>query len=116
MRRRIVQSRGFNKKLNNLVAKRRLFPKDFENFLKKLVENPEIGKLIVGTGGVRKIRLKSSSKGKSSGFRVCYFNDSKREELFLILIYQKNEQDDLTMQEKKILKDLTKMIKAKKYE
>lgn len=113
MKRLIIQTRNFAKKLDNLLDKKRLLHKDFESFKKKLVENPEAGDLIPGTGGVRKIRLKSSSQGKSGGFRICYFDDKKNSELFLVLIYQKNEQENLTAEEKKVLKELINAIKKK---
>ena len=111
MKRHIVQTRAFAKAVDEFIAKKRLLHEDFEAFKKTLTENPEAGDLIPGTGGVRKTRLKSATKGKSGGFRVCYFDDAKNEELFLILIYQKNEQENLTAGEKRALKELTDAIK-----
>lgn len=113
MKRRIIQIRAFAKTVDALINRKRLLSEDFEAFKKKLIENPEEGDLITGTGGVRKTRLKSASKGKSGGFRVCYFDDPESEELFLILIYQKNEQENLTAGEKKALKELTDAIKKR---
>ena len=113
MKRHFVQTRAFSKSINDLIDKKKLLHEDFEAFKKKLTENPEEGDLIRGTGGVRKTRLKSATKGKSGGFRICYFDDSKSEELFLILIYQKNEQETLTADEKKDLKGLTDAIKRR---
>ncbi len=74
------------------------------------MENPEEGDPIQGTGGLRKTRLKSSSKGKSGGFRVCYCDIPEKETLFLILIYAKNEKEDLDSKEKKILKALVEKL------
>jgi hypothetical protein len=48
--------------------------------------------MITGTGGIRKVRLKSATKGKSGGFRVCYLYIENRLILFLLFIYAKNEQ------------------------
>ena len=47
--------------------------------------------VVVGTGGIRKIRVASSGRGKRGGSRV---------------IYSKNEKDDLSMAERKILKQI----------
>jgi hypothetical protein len=67
-----------------------------------LAENPEMGDVIQGTGGVRKTRLKSASKGKRGGFRVCYyFHHVKTGTLYLMTIYPKNEKDDISSDEKK---------------
>ena len=40
-----------------------------------LVIRPTAGSLIKGTGGLRKIRWKSSGKGKSGGLRIIYYYD-----------------------------------------
>jgi hypothetical protein len=59
--------------------------------------------VITGTGGIRKARLKSASKGKSHGFRVCYLDIEDKLILFLLFIYAKNEQEDLSQEEKREL-------------
>ena len=94
-----------------LIAQKKLVSANFDAFKKALVQNPHEGDLIPGTGGIRKTRLKSQHKGKSGGFRICYFDNTKAEELFLILIYPKNEQENLTPDEKKLLKEITNAIK-----
>jgi mRNA-degrading endonuclease RelE of RelBE toxin-antitoxin system len=112
MKRHITPTPAFTRELHDLLKKRKVSENDVEEFKKKLVENPDQGDPISGTGGVRKTRLKSISKGKRGGFRVCYYDDCEREELFLILIYAKNEKEDLTQEEKKALKEFTKIIKS----
>jgi hypothetical protein len=79
-----------------------------------LAENPSLGDMISGTGGVRKTRLKSSSRGKRGGFRVCYVDLANKERLYLLLIYPKNEQENLTMEDKKVLKELVDILKKDK--
>lgn len=113
MKRKIIQSKQFKKIIDGLLKKRHLLLEDFDDFQKKLVEFPEMGDLIIGTGGIRKARLKSASGGKSGGFRVCYYFLTEDDELFLLLIYAKNVQENLTMQEKKELKELVNIIKGK---
>ena len=113
MKRCIVETTNFTKNIDNLIAKKKLLREDFDTLKRTLVQNPEEGDLIIGTGGIRKTRLKSPSKGKSSGFRVCYFDDTESEKLFLILIYPKNKQENLTSEEKKALKELTNEIKKR---
>jgi len=113
MKRRVLQTKKFAATIDSLIAKKKLLVSDFEQLKKLLVENPEEGDLIRGTGGIRKVRLKSASKGKSGGFRVCYFDHPEAEELFLLLIYPKNEQEDLTPADRKILKELIDTIKRR---
>ncbi len=111
MKRLIIQTRKFSETLDQLVHQKKLIIEDFQEFEKELVSDPKIGDVIQGTGGIRKIRLKSSGKGKSGGFRVCYIDIPEKEKLFLILLYGKNEQEDLSSDEKKILKNLTDRLK-----
>jgi len=111
MKRVIIETRKFSKSVDGFLKKRQLLYNDYTDFRKELSLNPEIGELIVGTGGVRKIRLKSASRGKSAGFRVCYYYLHQEEEIYLLLIYGKNEQENLMMDEKKNLKTLINSIK-----
>jgi hypothetical protein len=55
--------------------------------------------------------LKSASKGKRGGFRVCYLNIEEKLILFLLFVYPKNEQENLSSQEKIELKQLVEIIK-----
>lgn len=109
----IIETRNFSKKVDEFISKKSLFIEDFDEFKRLLSENPEDGDLIPGTGGIRKTRVKSSSKGKSGGFRVCYYFLSQySNEIFLILIYPKNVQEDLSSDDKKILKEIIREIKG----
>src|SRR5262245_3702216 len=99
----IIQIKNFTKNLEYLLKKRQLLPDDFEKFKKELAKHPDMGDLISGAGGVRKTRLKSASSGKSGGFRVCHYHLAKKDRIYLLQIYPKNVQEDLTMEEKKTL-------------
>ena len=113
MKRKITELSSFEKRIEELKSKRKVASDDFEAFKKRLAENPDIGDLIPGSGGVRKTRLKGVSRGKSAGFRVIYLDDEFKNELFLIVIYPKNEKEDLTPDEKKYLKELAKELRAR---
>ena len=113
MKRHLIQTRDFEDTVENLIDKRKLKRQDFEDFKKALAENPEQGDVIPGTGGIRKTRLKSVTKGKSGGFRVCNLNVEDRLILFLLFIYAKNEQENLSPSEKVELKQLADAIKKK---
>lgn len=72
-----------------------------------LLENPNLGDRIPpGTGGFRKIRWQDSrrSKGKRGGLRIIYYYLGTDNQIWFFTIYYKDEVSDLTMQEKRILK------------
>ncbi|SAG40108.1 hypothetical protein [Enterobacter kobei] len=71
-----------------------------------LVTQPNNGDLIQNTGGLRKIRWFSGSKGKRGGVRVIYFHRTREFEIRLLLIYRKGIKDDLSAKEKAILKKI----------
>ena len=68
--------------------------------------HPAKGPVIQGSGGIRKFRWAISGRGKRGGVRVIYYWAVHRDILFMLLIYSKNEQDDLTPEQLKILKRL----------
>ncbi len=70
--------------------------------------HPESGNLIPGGGGLRKLRWQAKGKGKRSGVRVIYYFVGKRDEIWLLTIYAKNELVDIP---KEILVQLRKEIK-----
>lgn len=73
-------------------------------FQKALAERPDVGDVIEGTGGIRKVRVASKGHGKRGGSRVIYYHFVSESQIALLLIYPKNEKDDLTADERKALK------------
>jgi mRNA-degrading endonuclease RelE of RelBE toxin-antitoxin system len=71
-----------------------------------LVNNPEAGDLIPGSGGLRKVRWGASGRGKRGGARVIYYYAIVKECVLLLLIYTKNEKDDLTRDQLTALRKL----------
>jgi hypothetical protein len=63
-----------------------------------LMENPEVGDVLRGTGGMRKMRFAPPSwnRGKSGATRVCYIAFAKIAKCYLTMIFQKNEKANLT--------------------
>ena len=76
-----------------------------------LLKDPKTGKTISGTGGLRKIRIPIEETGKRGGGRVIYVDIEVKECIYLIDVYTKNEQSDLTEKEKKMLKKLVDVLK-----
>lgn len=53
------------------------------------------GSNLTGSGGLRKLRWNVPGRGKSGGIRTIYYWDYQ-ETIYMLLCYQKNEQEDLT--------------------
>lgn len=75
-----------------------------------LIESPDKGDLITGTGGLRKVRMATGNQGKSGSARVIYFL-ATAEVIYLVMAYPKSEKDSLTNAEKAELKLLTQQLK-----
>jgi len=73
-----------------------------------LVLRPEAGKIIPGSGELRKIRWKSGGSGKRGGLRLIYFWDVPEDIIYMLLIYKKSKQEDLTPNQLKTLRNLVK--------
>jgi mRNA-degrading endonuclease RelE of RelBE toxin-antitoxin system len=71
-----------------------------------LLERPDVGKVISGSGGLRKLRWSMEGRGKRGGVRVIYYWFTAQSTVLLLLIYPKNIQDDLTSDQLKILKKI----------
>jgi hypothetical protein len=111
MKRLFIQTKLFSDELDALISENKLLESDYEELEHVLADNPELGDLIQGTGGLRKIRLRSSTKGKRGGFRVCYFDFPEGEQLFFIMIYGKNEQENISKEDKALFKKFIERIK-----
>jgi hypothetical protein len=57
---------------------------------------PDMGALIPGSGGLRKLRWRMRGHGKRGGIRVIYHWAASQEEIRMLLAYAKAYQEDLT--------------------
>ena len=79
---------------------------DYRLLQHELVARPDVGNIIRGSGGLRKVRWAATGRGKRGGVRVIYYWAVDREIILMLLIYGKNEQDDLTSEQLRLLKRL----------
>jgi hypothetical protein len=77
-----------------------------------ILSNPERGPVMTGTGGLRKLRFSPSAwgKGKSGSLRIGYSHHPSLEKIFMIAVYAKNEQSNLTRAERKEIKRLLTLL------
>ena len=85
---------------------------NYRRFQNELMEDPERGDVIQGTGGFRKARMRLAGGGKSGGARVIYLYFPRRHAIFIGAIYKKSKRENLTDHEKEILKGAARDIKA----
>jgi hypothetical protein len=69
-----------------------------------LARHPDDGDIIRSSGGMRKIRWAGSGRGKRGGLRVIYYWWVAKDRISMLLVYPKNEQDDLTADQVKLLR------------
>ena len=77
---------------------------EYQKLQNTLVAYPESGKLIQGSGGLRKIRWGIASKGKRGGVRAIYYFANSESQVFMLMVYAKNERSDLTKEQLSLLK------------
>ena len=72
-----------------------------------LLERPDAGAIVPGSGGVRKIRWGLRGKGKRGGIRVIYYWKTADDEIWLLTLYAKNVQENIPAQ---VLKQIAQEI------
>lgn len=75
-----------------------------------VAENPMAGDEIRGTGGARKIRFAGRGKGKSGGYRVVTFYSGADIPVFLLNVFAKSDQIDLSQRQRNDLKQVLKEL------
>jgi len=103
----VVETEEFLHKVKPLMS-----DPEREDLVAYLGVNPEAGKIVAGTGGVRKVRWGLAGKGKRGGARVIYYYHSERLPLFLLTAYPKNAKADLTQAERNAMKRLVQILVA----
>jgi mRNA-degrading endonuclease RelE of RelBE toxin-antitoxin system len=95
----VVETSSFEKKSNKIWK-----ATEKEDFIVWIAENYDSGDVISGSEGLRKVRWTYSGKGKRGGTRVIYFNYIEDGEVWLLDVYTKKEQENVTSSDIKKLK------------
>lgn len=85
---------------------------EMTNAVDLVAADPEVGVLMQGTGGVRKVRLAGRGKGKSGGYRIVYFYGGGDIPVFLLTVFGKGEKANLTQGERNALRQMTTLLKG----
>ncbi|GHU80744.1 hypothetical protein FACS1894191_6690 [Clostridia bacterium] len=76
----------------------------------RLLTNPDAGDMIPGCGGARKLRISMPGRGRSGGARVIYVDFLARGWMYLLFAYPKNVQENLTSEQKKVIRAKIKTL------
>jgi len=94
-----VETKVFTRQVMTLLS-----DEDYRGLQERLAEHPDAGTMIKGTGGIRKLRWVGEGRCKSGGVRVIYYWATEKARIFLLFMYPKSERDDLSSQERRILR------------
>jgi hypothetical protein len=98
----IIETPIFTKRIQELIS-----DEEYRLLQIHLVNRPDAGKTIPGSGGLRKLRWSAGGHGKRGGIRVIYYWLLPREAILLLYAYPKSEQDDLTAEQ---LRQIRKVV------
>src|SRR6185312_8659318 len=78
-----------------------------------LLKNPARGNLVQGLGGIRKARCSNPArgKGKRGGYRYLFLYLQSQDRIHLLYLLDKDEQEDLSSDERRVLQTLVTRIK-----
>lgn len=96
-----TETKVFTKQITRLIP-----DDDYRELQQELVLNPGAGNVIRHSGGLRKLRWRSATKGKRGGLRVIYYWYISEDEIYMLLAYGKGEKDDLSAREVKVLRGI----------
>ena len=72
-----------------------LSDEEYQKLQSHLIQNPEAGKIVPGSGGVRKLRWRAAGRGKRGGYRVIYFTQVEQGVIWMVTLYPKNVRDTI---------------------
>jgi len=95
----IIETSVFTRRINELLT-----DEEYRLLQHELVERPDSGKVIQGSGGMRKLRWGLPGRGKRGGARIIYYWIVDQNTIMMLYAYAKNELTDLTPQQIRALR------------
>jgi len=85
----------------------------FDQIQADLLKNPERGSIVQDLGGIRKARSANPGrgKGKRGGYRYLFLYLQHKQHIHLLYLFDKDEEEDLTKEERKMLRQLANQIR-----
>jgi len=97
-----IETSVFTREIKDLLP-----DEDYRMLQTALMFRPDAGDIIRGGGGLRKVRWNLPERGKRGALRVIYYWDPP-ETIYMLLPYKKTDQDDLTPEQLKFLRNMVK--------
>jgi mRNA-degrading endonuclease RelE of RelBE toxin-antitoxin system len=97
----IVETPTFTRRIADLVD-----AESYRLLQLELADDPKRAPVIPRSGGLRKIRWQRFGGGKRGGVRVIYYWAHRADVLLMLLVYPKSEQDDLSPQQLRVLRQV----------
>jgi hypothetical protein len=96
-----IEAPAFTRYLSDYLA-----DDDYRRLQNQLASNPDLGDVMPGSGGFRKLRWGDPRRGKGrrGGLRVVYYYFLAEQQIWFMTLYDKDEAADLTPREMKSLK------------
>ena len=79
----------------------------YADLQRAILRQPDIGDIIPGSGGLRKVRWKTPGSGKRGGVRVIYFWLAKFDQIYMVYAYAKAKKENLTKDQ---IRQLCKLV------
>lgn len=99
----LIETSTFTRQITALLS-----DEEYAGFQSRIAANPELGALIRGGGGIRKVRVAVGSRGKRGGARVIYYWAVRNDVILLLYAYPKNVMANLTPKQ---VSQLAKVVK-----
>jgi hypothetical protein len=77
-------------KLFTKLVSEHLSDEEYVQLQEALIRDPQVGDLIPGSGGVRKVRWGVKGRGKRGGIRVIYYARTRQGQIWMLTLYAKN--------------------------
>jgi len=68
---------------------------EYARLQRALIEDPEAGSVIRGSGGIRKFRWAAPGRGKRGGYRIIYYLAKRKGVIWMLTMYPKNVADSI---------------------
>lgn len=102
----VIATEPFERKLKRLAKKYKSLAKDLASIIDELSENPTMGTAIGKDCYKVRVAISSKGKGKSGGARLITYVRVVNETVFLMDIYDKSEQSNISAKELQMLIDI----------
>jgi hypothetical protein len=100
---RFVETPVFTEQIGEVLS-----DADYSKLQAALILQPDLGNLIPGTGGVRKMRwgAPADARGKRGGLRVIYYWYASQSVIYMLMVYPKSKREDLSYEQKRTLRKI----------